>query len=105
MVACVFVAAGTFLPSRCLETHVVSEPSPSNGCFSDSTVLALSKYATILMYTVRTSLSQCVELLLALASRVILVFKCRRDPQPRFLFAPGHVHVQKWGLLFKERRV
>jgi hypothetical protein len=28
----------------CLETNVVSEPYASNGCFSGSTVLALSKY-------------------------------------------------------------
>jgi hypothetical protein len=35
------------LPSRCLETNVVSEPFVSNGCFSGSTVLALSKYATV----------------------------------------------------------
>jgi hypothetical protein len=34
--------------SRCLEKNVVSEPFTSNGCFSDSTVLALSKYVTIL---------------------------------------------------------
>jgi hypothetical protein len=33
---------------RCLEMKVVSEPFTSSGCFSDSTVLALSKYALIL---------------------------------------------------------
>jgi hypothetical protein len=38
---------GNVLPSRCLETKVVSEPFASNGCFSGSTVLALNKYATI----------------------------------------------------------
>jgi hypothetical protein len=32
---------------RCLERNVVSEPFASNGCFSDSTVLAWSKYATV----------------------------------------------------------
>jgi hypothetical protein len=40
--ACVSVAAGTCLPSRCLEPNVVSEPFASNVCFSGSTVLALS---------------------------------------------------------------
>jgi hypothetical protein len=48
IVACVSVAAGTCLLSRCLETNVVSEPFASNGCFSGSTVLVLRKYATIL---------------------------------------------------------
>jgi hypothetical protein len=38
------------LPSykRCLEADVVAELFVGNGCFSDSTILALSKYATIL---------------------------------------------------------
>jgi hypothetical protein len=47
IVSCLSVSAGTCLPSRCLETNVVSEPFASNGCFSGSTVLALNKYATI----------------------------------------------------------
>jgi hypothetical protein len=47
IVACVSIAAGTCSPSRCLETNVVSEPFASNGCFSGSTVLAFSQYATI----------------------------------------------------------
>jgi hypothetical protein len=46
IVACVSIAAGTYLQSRCLETNVVSEPFACNFCLSDSTVLALSKYAT-----------------------------------------------------------
>jgi hypothetical protein len=33
---------------RCLDTNIVSEPFATNGCFSDPTVLALNKYATIL---------------------------------------------------------
>jgi hypothetical protein len=33
--------------SRCPETNVGSEPFASNGSFSDSAVLALSKYATV----------------------------------------------------------
>jgi hypothetical protein len=44
----VSTASRTCLWSRCLETNVVSEPFTSNGCFSGSTVLALSKYVTIL---------------------------------------------------------
>jgi hypothetical protein len=44
----VSVAAGMCLSSRCLETNVVSEPFASNGYFYSSTVLALSKYATLL---------------------------------------------------------
>jgi hypothetical protein len=48
IVACVSVAAGMCLPSCCLETNVVSEPFANNGCFCDSTVLDLNKYATIL---------------------------------------------------------
>jgi hypothetical protein len=36
------------LPSRCLETNVVSELFSNNGYFSMSTVLAFSKYATLL---------------------------------------------------------
>jgi hypothetical protein len=50
IVACVSVAAGTCLRSRCLEMNVVAEPFASKGCFSGSTVLALSKYDTILLY-------------------------------------------------------
>jgi hypothetical protein len=49
IVACVTIAAGTCLPSRCLEMDVVSGPFASNGCFSGSTVLALSKYAAIIL--------------------------------------------------------
>jgi hypothetical protein len=47
IVACLFLAAGSFLPSRCLEMDVVSDSFTSNGSFSGSAVLALSKYATI----------------------------------------------------------
>jgi hypothetical protein len=36
-----------FVLRHCLETNVVSEPFASNGCFSGSAVLALSKYATV----------------------------------------------------------
>jgi hypothetical protein len=77
-VACVSVTAGTYFPSRflaaadyscflriyCLATdvvrclfrvrylerNVVSQPFTSNGYFSGSTVLALSKYATIFIF-------------------------------------------------------
>jgi hypothetical protein len=41
------VVAGMCLPSRCLETNVVLEPFASNVCFCGSTVLALSKHATV----------------------------------------------------------
>jgi hypothetical protein len=47
VVACVSVAAGTYLLSRCLEMNVVSESFARNSCFSGSTGLALSKYATV----------------------------------------------------------
>jgi hypothetical protein len=47
IVACVSIAAGTCLPSRCLETNVVPESFASNGCFFGSTFLALSKYVTV----------------------------------------------------------
>jgi hypothetical protein len=49
IVACVSVAAGTCLPSRCLEMNVVSRPFASNRCFSGSKILALNKYATIFL--------------------------------------------------------
>jgi hypothetical protein len=47
IVVCLSVAAGTCLPSRCLEMNVVSEKFASYSCFSGSTVLALSKYDTV----------------------------------------------------------
>jgi hypothetical protein len=69
IVACLSVAAGTCLSSRCLETNVVSEPFASNRCFSGSTVLALSKYGTILCsslqsaptFTARGPVASCYE--------------------------------------------
>jgi hypothetical protein len=36
-----------FVCDRCLEINVVSEPLGSNGCFSCSSIFALSKYAKI----------------------------------------------------------
>jgi hypothetical protein len=36
-----------FVCDLSVETNVVSEPLASNGCFSGSTILALSKYSTI----------------------------------------------------------
>jgi hypothetical protein len=42
---------------RCLETNVVSEPFPSNSSFSSSTVIAFSKYATLLY--IRTEYMAC----------------------------------------------
>jgi hypothetical protein len=47
IVARISVAAGTCLHSSCLQTNVVSEAFANNSCFSGSTVLALSKYATV----------------------------------------------------------
>jgi hypothetical protein len=47
IVVCVSVAAGTCLQSCCLETNDISESFASNGCFSGSKVLALSKYGTM----------------------------------------------------------
>jgi hypothetical protein len=44
----VSVVAETCLPSRCPERMLFSEPFASNGCFSGSSALAFSKYATIL---------------------------------------------------------
>jgi hypothetical protein len=41
-----------FMLIRCLETNVIWEPFASNGCFSGSTVLALSKYVC---HNVKTS--------------------------------------------------
>jgi hypothetical protein len=50
IVACVSVAAGTCVRSRCLETNVVPKLLASYSCFSGSTILALNKYATIYYY-------------------------------------------------------
>jgi hypothetical protein len=38
---------GCLFRGRCLETNVVSEPFAGNGCSCGTTVLALSKYATM----------------------------------------------------------
>jgi hypothetical protein len=43
-----------------------------------------------------------VKLLLGFDSTVIPDFIYPRDPQPRFLFSPKYVRVQKSGLLFNE---
>jgi hypothetical protein len=47
-----FVAAEICLPSRVLETNVVTEPFAGNGCFSGSTVFALKKicHSVILLH-------------------------------------------------------
>jgi hypothetical protein len=44
---CLSVAAVTSLQSRCLEMNVISESFASNGYFSGSVILALSRYVTI----------------------------------------------------------
>jgi hypothetical protein len=64
IVACLSVAVGACLPSYCLETTVVWEPFASNGCFSGSIVLALSKYvyATIsIFYFNRNYILACLN--------------------------------------------
>jgi hypothetical protein len=51
-ISCLATDVAPLYRGCCLETNVISEPFASNGCFSDSTVFALSKYATTRYYAV-----------------------------------------------------
>jgi hypothetical protein len=66
-------AAGNCLPSRCLEANVVAEPFASNSCFFGSTVLALSKYATVfLIWLDRTFIVKDLNILIFVAFTLLL---------------------------------
>jgi hypothetical protein len=72
VVALVSFTKGMCLPSRCLETNVVSEPFASNVYFSGSTVFALRKYATIKIAAF-LDLFLCILLLFSIRVHIVSV--------------------------------
>jgi hypothetical protein len=74
--ACLSIAMGMCLPSCCLETNVVTELFASSGCFSGSTVLLLSKCATIHYFFCQNSV---IMKLFSLSSSSCFVSKSESD--------------------------
>jgi hypothetical protein len=100
IVACVSVAAGMCLPSRCLETNVVSEPFANNGCFCGSTVLSLSNYATTLYLFTRKQhwRDDCTSSSEHFVSDSISVLKIAFCIEPLCMF---NVYLKEtWGMQF-----